>query len=60
MKPFAVQVAQRTRIGSRARNEDCIAVEHLRGHWCLVLSDPRQDNYSAIACRIDEHAHPRL
>jgi len=39
MKAFAVQVAQRTCIGSRSRNEDCLAVEHHRGHWCLVLSD---------------------
>ena len=39
MKTFAVQVAQRTCIGSRTQNEDCIAVEHLQGHWCLVLSD---------------------
>jgi hypothetical protein len=29
MKPFAVQVAQRTCIGSRSRNEDFIAIEHL-------------------------------
>jgi serine/threonine protein phosphatase PrpC len=39
MKPFAVQVAQRTCIGSRSRNEDFIAIEHLRGHWCFALSD---------------------
>ncbi len=39
MKPFAVQVAQRTCIGSRSRNEDFLAIEHLRGSWCLVLSD---------------------
>jgi PPM family protein phosphatase len=37
--PFALQVAQRTCIGARSRNEDCIAVEHQRDHWCLVLSD---------------------
>jgi PPM family protein phosphatase len=39
MKELAVQVAQRTCIGARARNEDCIAVEYCRGYWCLVLSD---------------------
>jgi serine/threonine protein phosphatase PrpC len=39
MKPFAVQVAQRTCIGSRSRNEDFLAIEHHRGCWCLVLSD---------------------
>jgi serine/threonine protein phosphatase PrpC len=39
MKSLAVQVAHRTCIGSRARNEDCIAVEHIQGYWCLVLSD---------------------
>jgi serine/threonine protein phosphatase PrpC len=39
MTRFAVRIAQRTCIGARSRNEDCIAVEHQRGHWCLVLSD---------------------
>jgi serine/threonine protein phosphatase PrpC len=39
MKPFAVQVAQRSCIGSRSRNEDFLAIEHLRGNWCLALSD---------------------
>jgi serine/threonine protein phosphatase PrpC len=39
MKRFAVQVAQRSCIGSRSRNEDFIAIEHLRDYWCLVLSD---------------------
>jgi serine/threonine protein phosphatase PrpC len=34
-----VQVAQRSCIGARSRNEDCLAVEHQRGNWCLVLSD---------------------
>ena len=39
MKRLTVQVAQRSCIGARARNEDCLAVEHRDGHWCLVLSD---------------------
>jgi PPM family protein phosphatase len=39
MKRFAVQVAQRSCIGARSRNEDCLAVENCGGHWCLVLSD---------------------
>jgi PPM family protein phosphatase len=39
MKSFAVRVAQRTCIGARLRNEDCLAVEERNGHWCLVLSD---------------------
>ena len=39
MKPFAVQVAQRTCIGSRSRNEDFLAIEHHGASWCLVLSD---------------------
>lgn len=39
MKHFAVQVARRSCIGARSRNEDCLAVEHRDGHWCLVLSD---------------------
>jgi PPM family protein phosphatase len=39
VKRFAVQVAQRSCIGARSRNEDCLAVEHRDGYWCLVLSD---------------------
>jgi PPM family protein phosphatase len=39
LKTLTVQVAQRTCIGSRSRNEDCIAVEEHGGHWCLVLCD---------------------
>ena len=39
MKPLALQVAQRSCIGARSRNEDCLAVEHRGGYWCLVLSD---------------------
>lgn len=39
MRAFEVQVAQRSCVGSRSRNEDCIAIEQLRGFWCLVLSD---------------------
>jgi serine/threonine protein phosphatase PrpC len=39
VKAFQVQVAQRSCVGSRSRNEDCLAVERQSGHWCLVLSD---------------------
>lgn len=39
MKHFALQVAQRSGVGSRARNEDCLAVERQGAFWCLVLSD---------------------
>jgi PPM family protein phosphatase len=39
MSPLAVQVAQRSCIGARSRNEDCIGIEQQRDHWCLVLSD---------------------
>lgn len=39
MRPLALQLAQRTYIGRRACNEDCVAVERQRQHWCLVLSD---------------------
>ena len=39
MSALAVSVSQRSCIGSRARNEDCVGVEQDRGHWCLVLSD---------------------
>jgi serine/threonine protein phosphatase PrpC len=34
-----VLVSQRSFVGSRSRNEDCIGVEQSSGHWCLVLSD---------------------
>ena len=39
MRRVALQFAQHSCIGARARNEDCLAIEHQRGHWCLVLSD---------------------
>lgn len=39
MNPLGVRVAQRSCIGARSRNEDCLGVEQVRGHWCLVLSD---------------------
>jgi len=39
VKRLTVQVAQRSCIGARSRNEDCLAVEHRDGYWCLVLSD---------------------
>jgi PPM family protein phosphatase len=39
VKRLTVQVAQRSCIGARSRNEDCVAVEHRDGQWCLVLSD---------------------
>jgi len=39
VKSLALQIAQRSCIGSRSRNEDCIAVDQHLGHWCLVLSD---------------------
>jgi len=39
VRRVAVQIAQRSCIGARARNEDCLTIEHQRGHWCLVLSD---------------------
>jgi len=39
MRPLTIQVAQRTGIGARSRNEDRIAVEHQDGHSCLVVSD---------------------
>jgi PPM family protein phosphatase len=39
MKRLALQVAQRTCTGARARNEDCIGVCNQGSCWCLVLSD---------------------
>jgi serine/threonine protein phosphatase PrpC len=39
VKPFVVQVALRSHIGSRLVNEDCVAVREEGGFWCLVLSD---------------------
>jgi serine/threonine protein phosphatase PrpC len=39
VKSCVVQVAQRSYIGARSVNEDCLAVLQDRGFWCLVLSD---------------------
>jgi serine/threonine protein phosphatase PrpC len=39
MSSIAVQAAQRTCIGARTRNEDCIAIEQLRSFWCLAVCD---------------------
>jgi serine/threonine protein phosphatase PrpC len=39
MKPVAVRVAAQTYAGSRAENEDRLAVEQCGQYWCLVLSD---------------------
>ena len=39
MKSLVVQVAQRSFIGSRPVNEDCLAVRQERDFLCLVLSD---------------------
>lgn len=36
---IVVQAAQRSCIGARTYNEDCIAVEQLRNHWCMVVCD---------------------
>ena len=39
MTLLPVRVAHRSCIGARASNEDCVAVDELPGHCCLVLSD---------------------
>jgi len=39
VRRVALQIAQRSCIGARSRNEDCLAIEQQREHWCLVLSD---------------------
>jgi serine/threonine protein phosphatase PrpC len=36
---LAIRLAQRTCVGARAHNEDCLAIEHHGAHSCLVLSD---------------------
>ncbi len=36
---LAVRISQRSCTGARERNEDCVGVEHLGRHWCMVLSD---------------------
>lgn len=36
---LSVRIAQRSCTGSRHQNEDCVGVERLGQHWCLVLSD---------------------
>jgi serine/threonine protein phosphatase PrpC len=35
----AVRISQRSCTGARERNEDCVGVEHIGRHWCMVLSD---------------------
>ena len=40
MKELLLEVAERSCVGARSGNEDCLAVACERGrHWCLVLSD---------------------
>jgi len=39
LSSLAVRVSQRSSIGSRSSNQDCVGVEQHQGHWCLVLSD---------------------
>ena len=34
-----VQISERSCTGSREHNEDCVGVERVGQHWCLVLSD---------------------
>jgi serine/threonine protein phosphatase PrpC len=36
---LAVRTAQRSCTGSRDHNEDCVGVEHVGPHWCMVVSD---------------------
>ena len=36
---LSVRVSQRSCTGARERNEDCVGVEHIGRHWCMVLSD---------------------
>ena len=36
---LAVRISQRSCTGARDHNEDCVGVEHLGRHWCMVLSD---------------------
>ncbi|HEV3018313.1 MAG TPA: PP2C family serine/threonine-protein phosphatase [Burkholderiaceae bacterium] len=36
---LAVRTAQRSCTGSREHNEDCVGVEHVGPHWCMVVSD---------------------
>ncbi len=36
---LSVRISQRSCTGSRDHNEDCVGVEHVGHHWCMVLSD---------------------
>jgi serine/threonine protein phosphatase PrpC len=36
---LAVRISQRSYTGARDHNEDCVGVEHINRHWCMVLSD---------------------
>jgi len=35
----AVRISQRSYTGSRDHNEDCVGVERVGQHWCMVVSD---------------------
>jgi PPM family protein phosphatase len=35
----AVLASHRSFVGARSRNEDCVGIEGVKGHWCLVVSD---------------------
>ena len=36
---LSVRVSQRSCTGAREHNEDCVGVDHIGGHWCMVMSD---------------------
>jgi PPM family protein phosphatase len=36
---LALQTSQRSCTGSRDENQDCVGIEHVGPHWCLVVSD---------------------
>jgi PPM family protein phosphatase len=36
---LTARIAQRSCTGARDHNEDCVGVEHVGRHWCMVLSD---------------------
>lgn len=36
---LSVRVSQRSCTGAREHNEDCVGVEHIGPHWCMVMSD---------------------